>query len=245
MMHRRLVPLLAAALVTTAPVAVSAAPASAATCTPPTFVGAEVRPGTVVLGTTRVKALDVLADVTNGCTLTSVKLVYTTPTSTSPSFTMPAVAGDQDLTTYASGLDLYPAQAPNSEAGTWKATITARWSSGKITTSATVKVVRESRLTTNASPEPVVKGKAITVKGTLTRANWQTGKYVGYPKQQVQLQFRPTNGSYAAVKTVPSGTAGALTTSVPANKDGCFRFVFAGSSTTGKVTGAQDCIDVR
>jgi hypothetical protein len=244
-MRTRLVPLLAAALVTAAPVAVIAAPASAATCAPPTIAGTEVLPGTVVLGTTKAKTLDVFADVTNGCAVTSVKVVYAIPGSTSPSFPMDAVAGNQKLTTYASGLDLHPADWANAEAGTWKAKVTVRWSGTPVTATATAKVLREARLTADASPEPVTKGKAITVKGKLTRADWQAAKYVGYTQQKVQLQFKPTNGSYAAVKTVTSGSGGALTTSVTANRDGCYRFVFAGSSTTGKVTGAQDCIDVR
>jgi hypothetical protein len=244
-MRTRLVPLLAAALVSAAPVAVSAAPASAATCTPPTIVGVEVLPGTVVLGTTKPKTLDVFAGVTNGCPVTSVKVVYAVPGSTSPSFPMEAVAGDQDLTTYGSGLDLHPADWASSEAGTWKAKVTVRWSGAPVTATASVKVVREAKLTADASPEPVKKGKTITVKGKLTRADWQTAKYAGYTKQKVQLQFRPTNGAYAAVKAVTSGTGGALTTSVTATRDGCYRFAFAGSSTTSKVTGAQDCIDVR
>jgi hypothetical protein len=244
-MRSRLVPLLAAALVTAAPLAVSAAPASAATCAPPTIAGTEVLPGTVVLGTTKARTLDVFADVTNGCPVTSVKVVYAIPGSTSPSFPMEAAAGNQTVTTYASGLDLNPADWANSEAGAWKATVTVRWSGTPVTATASAKVLRAARLTADASPEPVTKGKAITVKGTLTRADWQAAKYVGYTQRKVQLQFKPTNGAYAAVKTVTSGSGGSLRTSVTANRDGCYRFVFAGSSTTSKVTGAGDCIDVR
>jgi hypothetical protein len=244
-MHSRLVALLAAALLSAAPLALSAAPASAATCAPPKITHTEVRPGTVVLGTTKAKTLDVFADVANGCPVASVKVVYVIPGSTSPSFTMIAVAGNKDVTTYAGGLDLQPGDWGNSEAGTWKAKVTVRWSGAPFTATTTAKVVREARLTIDASPEPVAKGKTITVKGRLTRANWQTAKYAGYTQQQVQLQFKPTSGSYAAVKTVTSGTGGALATSVKATRDGCYRFVFAGSSTTSKVTAAPDCVDVR
>jgi hypothetical protein len=244
-MRIRLVPLLAAALVAAAPLAVTAAPASAATCTPPTIVGTEVLPGTVVLGTTKARTLDVFAGVTNGCAVTSVKVVYTVPGSTSPSYTMESVAGDQEVTTYAGGLDLHPGDWANSEAGTWRARVTVRWSGVPVTATASAKVLRAARVTTDASPEPVTKGRTITVKGKLTRANWQTATYAGYTQQKVQLQFKPAGGHYAALKGVTSGTGGALSTSVAATRDGCYRFVFAGTSTTSKVTGTGDCVDVR
>lgn len=40
---------------------------------------------------------------------------------------------------------------------------------------ATTKIKRASQLTVNASPEPVKKGKTITVVGSLKRANWTNG----------------------------------------------------------------------
>jgi hypothetical protein len=244
-MHTRLVPLLAAVLVTAASVAGTAAPAVAASCARPALVGTEVVPGTVVLGTSAPKTLDVFAGVTHGCAVTSVKVVYAIPGSMSPAFAMDPVAGDQDVTTYASGLDLRPADWANSEAGTWKAKVTVRWSGAPVTATATVRVLREAKLTTDAGPQQVTKGRSVTVKGRLTRANWQAGRYAGHGRQQVQLQFKHAGGGYAAVKTVTSGRDGTLTTSVKATRDGCYRYVFAGTSTTSPVAGARDCVDVR
>ncbi|MFD9881803.1 DUF5707 domain-containing protein [Streptomyces alboflavus] len=110
----------------------------------------------------------------------------------------------------------------------------------------TVGVKRAAKLTVNASPEPVKKGKAITVAGALTRANWDTKKYAGYTQQPVQLQFKKKGASaYTTVKTVKSDRKGNLKTTVKASVDGTFRYVFAGTSTTPAVTSAGDAVDVR
>ncbi|MDG5807707.1 hypothetical protein P9869_34645 [Streptomyces ossamyceticus] len=110
----------------------------------------------------------------------------------------------------------------------------------------TTKLQRAAKLTVNAAPEPVVKGRTLTVKGTLTRANWETGSYSGYRDQQVTLQFKAKGATaYADVKTVTSGTGGALSTTVKALKDGAYRYTFAGTSTTAAKTSAGDSVDVK
>jgi hypothetical protein len=108
-----------------------------------------------------------------------------------------------------------------------------------------VKVQRAARLTVNASPEPVKKGGTLTVTGKLSRADWENGIYTGYVSQPAKLQFRAKGSStYTTVKTVTTGKSGALKTTVKAAKDGYFRYVFAGTSTTGTATAAGDYIDV-
>ncbi|MEW2525790.1 calcium-binding protein [Streptomyces sp. NPDC047071] len=109
-----------------------------------------------------------------------------------------------------------------------------------------IHLKRAARLTVNASPEPVKKGRTITVSGALTRANWDTKKYAGYTQQSVQLQFKKKGASgYSTLKTVKSDAKGNLRTTVKASADGTFRYVFAGTSTTPAVTSAGDAIDVR
>ncbi|WEH17898.1 hypothetical protein [Streptomyces sp. VNUA24] len=110
----------------------------------------------------------------------------------------------------------------------------------------TAKIQRLAKATANATPEPVAKGRTLTVKGSLTRADWNAGRYAGYQGQKVTLQFKAQGASaYTDVKTVTSGTAGALSTTVKAAKDGTFRYVFAGTSTTAAVKSAGDFVDVR
>lgn len=111
---------------------------------------------------------------------------------------------------------------------------------------ATVKLQRSARLTANAAPEPVKKGRTLTVTGALTRANWDTDKYAGYSAQSVKLQFRKKGSSvYSTVKTVKTSTTGGLKTTVTASVDGYYRFVFAGTSTTPAVSAAGDFVDVK
>ncbi|WP_320780108.1 calcium-binding protein [Streptomyces sp. CRN 30] len=110
----------------------------------------------------------------------------------------------------------------------------------------TFKLLRQAQLTVNATPEPVKKGKTLTVTGKLTRANWDTGKYAGHTQQSVKLQFKKKGTSaYKTVKTVKSGTGGALKTTVKASVDGTYRYSFAGTSTSPAINSAGDAIDVK
>ena len=99
--------------------------------------------------------------------------------------------------------------------------------------------------TAQAGPESVqAKGKAVTVTGNITRANWETAEYRGYAGRRVDLQFRTPTGAYTWVKTVASGADGKLETTVPATTDGCYRLVYGGNPTTGAAQSTSDCIDV-
>ena len=143
------------------------------------------------------------------------------------------------------GSDLYM----NALAGTWHVTAAALADDGSVYWNdfhTTHKVQRYSKLTVNASPEPVKKGKTITVTGKLSRANWEDFKYHGYTNQPVKLQFRKKNSStYTTVKTIKSNSTGALKTTVKATVDGYFRYSFAGTTTTPAVNATGDFVDVR
>ncbi|MDX6312409.1 MAG: hypothetical protein QOF84_3320 [Streptomyces sp.] len=137
----------------------------------------------------------------------------------------------------------------NSTAGTWNVFAGVDAKDGDYVVkdaAATVKLLRISKLTADAGPEPVKKGKTLTVTGKLTRADWQALKYVGYNSKTVSLQFRPAGSStYTTVKSVTTGTGGALKTTVTASKDGYWRFSFAGSSTTASSKATGDYVDVQ
>ncbi|MET7735627.1 DUF5707 domain-containing protein [Streptomyces sp. NPDC005402] len=139
----------------------------------------------------------------------------------------------------------------NSLAGTWHVTAAAMAADEAGTDYwndfyGTHKVQRLSKLTANASPEPVKKGKTITVTGKLTRANWETRKYAGYTSQPAKLQFRKKDSdTYTTLKTVKTNNKGDLKTTVKATVDGFFRWSFAGTSTTPAVNAAGDFVDVK
>ncbi|MFF3613687.1 hypothetical protein [Streptomyces sp. NPDC002580] len=156
-------------------------------------------------------------------------------------------------------IDIYPAESPyedegyellNSDAGTWSGGALALKYNNEDSTLrgglGTTKLQRYSKLTVNASPEPVKKGKTVTVTGALTRANWEDNKYHGYTLQSVQLQFRKkTSDTYTTVKTVKTDSAGNLKTTTTATVDGYFRYNFAGTSTTPAVKATGDYVDVQ
>ncbi|OEJ26336.1 calcium-binding protein [Streptomyces agglomeratus] len=142
-------------------------------------------------------------------------------------------------------LDLYK----NALAGTWKVWASVYAKDGDYIfkeIAGTARVQRASKLTVNASPEPVVKGKTITITGKLSRANWETSTYAGYTAQPVKLQFRKAGTTtYTTVKTVNTNSTGDLKTTVTAASDGYWRYSFAGTTTTPAISAAGDYLDVR
>ena len=142
-------------------------------------------------------------------------------------------------------VDLYD----NDQAGTWYVAAQVEANDGDFVTSeqaGSFKLRRYSKLTGNASPEPVAKGATVTIAGTLTRASWETRDYTGYSGQSVTLQFRLSSGdTYNNAKTVTSSGTGSVSTTTTATADGCWRFSFVGTTTTPPVTSTADCVDVQ
>lgn len=160
-------------------------------------------------------------------------------------------------------IDIHPAlgELSNSDAGSWHAGALAvayngqdpagdpDWSKvgvkeqGDLASNA---VQRYSRLTVNASPEPVRKGGTLTVTGKLSRANWEDNEYHGYAGQQVKLQFRKQGSTtYTTVQYLKTSSTGTLRTTVKATTDGYYRFFFTGTTTTAQVKATGDFVDVR
>jgi hypothetical protein len=97
----------------------------------------------------------------------------------------------------------------------------------------------------NAAPEPVKKGKTLTITGTLTRANWNICTWTGHGGQKVRLQYRPKNSTtYTNVKGLTTNSTGKLNTTVKATADGFYRFAFTSTATTPAATATGDYIDV-
>jgi hypothetical protein len=161
-------------------------------------------------------------------------------------------------------IDVYPGnhELLNSDAGTWRAAAEATAFNGQDPDGETFDITkvgyksqsglgttlmqRFSKLTVNASPEPVKKGKTITVTGKLSRANWDRGTYNGYVEQPVNLQFRKKNSNtYTTVQTIKTNATGDLKTTVKATEDGYFRYTFAGTTTTPAANATGDFVDVQ
>ncbi|MEU6349071.1 hypothetical protein ABZ896_07065 [Streptomyces sp. NPDC047072] len=137
----------------------------------------------------------------------------------------------------------------NEDAGTWK-------SAGRVflpgdaqdidNLNLPLQLKRATRVTANASPEPVAAGKTITVTGRVTRANWNTHTYQGYAGRTVSLQFKAAGASsYTTVKKVTSSSTGALKTTVKATGSGTWRWTYYGNSTSGAKSSTGDYVAVR
>ncbi|CAL9479771.1 calcium-binding protein [Streptomyces sp. enrichment culture] len=139
--------------------------------------------------------------------------------------------------------------AINAVAGTWKTWAIAAGKDYDYVQKDNVKafyVKRATALTVNASPEPVRKGKTITVTGKLTRANWNYGNYGAFGSQYVKLQYKKKGAtSYTTLKTIKSSSTGALSTTTTATYDGYYRFVYAGISSSAAVNSTADFVDVQ
>ncbi|MFD7677285.1 hypothetical protein [Streptomyces sp. NPDC060187] len=137
----------------------------------------------------------------------------------------------------------------NSDVAAWKTLGTAIKKNGGYDDdllSATVSLQRASRIqNANASPEPVAKGKQITVTGTVQRANWSEHRYDNYGGRSVKLQFKPAGSStYSTVKSVTADSTGHLKTTVTASQDGTWRWRYSGNTTSGASNSSGDYVDV-
>jgi len=209
----------------------------------------------IVLGTTGTKSVTVTYTATNasGIALTEAFLWQGTDSSTTDGITGGLGTDDDPACTETATQGTYTCKAVfnihpatdmkgNGVAGTWD--LYANASSNDDVATAAIK--KASTLTANATPEPVKKGKTITVTGKLARANWATGKYAGYVSQPAKLQFRKKGSStYTTLKTVKTNSTGVLKTTTKATVDGYYRYVFAGTSTTAAATAPGDFVDVR
>ncbi|MFI8006481.1 hypothetical protein [Streptomyces sp. NPDC086010] len=109
-----------------------------------------------------------------------------------------------------------------------------------------LQVRRATRVTADASPEPVAAGKTITVTGRVTRANWDTHTYQGYAGRTVSLQFKAAGtSSYTTVKKATSNSTGALKTTVKATRPGTWRWTYYGNTTSGAKSSTGDYVAVR
>jgi len=106
---------------------------------------------------------------------------------------------------------------------------------------------RSTQLSLDASPEPVAKGRTITVKGTLKGlVGDYSMSYRGYANQPVKIYFDPKGSQpkrYAG--TVTTNSKGQYAKKYTAKQDGVWSAVFAGNSRYVSKTSAGDFVDVR
>jgi hypothetical protein len=107
-----------------------------------------------------------------------------------------------------------------------------------------VDVRYRTRVTSfNASPEPVSKGKTITVSGGLQR---YTTAWKAYSGQNVKIYFQAKGAtSWTYEGSAKTSSTGHFSHGFKAAKDGTWRVTYAGNSSYLALTGAGDYVDVR
>jgi hypothetical protein len=101
----------------------------------------------------------------------------------------------------------------------------------------------------NASPEPVRKGAAIKVSGSVSRLSvgaFGVAKYVPYAAHNVDIYFRPlTSSTYTKVSTAVTTTAGSFARNLTATVDGCWKAYSVQTSYNVGRWSPADCVDVQ
>ena len=146
-------------------------------------------------------------------------------------------------TTDANGYFTIPATATAD--GYWRATVVSGSKYVPSTSSSDYVDVRyRTRVTSfNASPEPVSKGKTITVGGGLQR---YTTAWKAYSGQSVKIYFAATGATtWTYEGAAKTSSTGHFSHGFKAAKDGTWRVTYAGNSTYLAVTGSGDYVDVR
>ncbi|WP_329273530.1 hypothetical protein [Streptomyces sp. NBC_01451] len=141
----------------------------------------------------------------------------------------------------------------NALAGLWYLNFVATDGDGNVTRADGIdnvffaSVKRTTYMTqTDATPEPVKKGKNLTVKAQMTVASWETNKNVPLVGHQLLLQYRKgTSGPFKTLKKVKTDRNGWATATVQATADGAYRYTFEGTKLTMPAAGWTDYVDVK
>lgn len=128
------------------------------------------------------------------------------------------------------GLAGYSTANANADAGEWtvNATVEANdgdyWIADYLTR---YRVLRQTGLSVGAATADA--GRAVTLRGRLTHANWEQHTWSGYGRQSVQLRYRPAGATrFTTVRTVTASRRGYLAATVRATAKGQYRWRFLG-----------------
>jgi hypothetical protein len=166
-----------------------------------------------------------------------------------PKVTCKASSATTSVCTDAELLNSHTDLGDNVAAGVWYAAVLVTANDGTTTfnpKATSFSFRRQSVVTVDAAPEPVMKNATLTVTGHLSLADWSTGGWRRYGAQTVQLQFRKSGATtYTTLKSVTTSSTGELKTTVKATDSGFWRYVYAGNSLVAPSTAAVDGVAVK
>ena len=98
----------------------------------------------------------------------------------------------------------------------------------------------------NAAPEPIRKGRTLTVSGRLTRVNNLGTGYTSYSGKAMRIYFRAKGTkTWTYMGSTKTGRDGRFRKAVKPKRDGIWRAYFAGTSNFDVQKSRDDYIDVR
>ncbi|MFI6484253.1 hypothetical protein ACIBH1_40465 [Nonomuraea sp. NPDC050663] len=111
----------------------------------------------------------------------------------------------------------------------------------------TYDLQRHARIVSlNAGPEPVRKGRRITVTGVLQGTNTVGTAYGHLNGGRVSIQFRKKGSTtWSTLSTVTTSGKGNFSRAFTAKSDGTWRAVYGGTWSFTKATSGSDYVDVR
>jgi hypothetical protein len=135
----------------------------------------------------------------------------------------------------------------NDFAGQWHVDIIVSDNKGRVTEDhkfATVNVLRKAEVTAEASRKQVQKGKNVTFTGSLNRVDLDTSTFQGYDGASAQLQFSKEGTNVFTTVATVKAKGGELSATVAVNKDGRWRWSYAGDKTTSTATSPVQFVNV-
>ncbi|SDT22262.1 hypothetical protein SAMN04488543_3348 [Friedmanniella luteola] len=130
-MSPRITGLVTAALLTAAPLALGALPASAAGCTNPEVIATSVAPRSIVLapGGTATFAVQVSVRA-NGCVLTGTEALLTLPTRAKVDQPLTLLSDADGISVFTGSVPVSASALDDAAAGTWKVRTSTSWTAG-------------------------------------------------------------------------------------------------------------------
>lgn len=145
---------------------------------------------------------------------------------------------DDPFETWVGDLRLQPKTLRNSEAGTWTVRYEVSGEHPDTTDDPVGQVVRQTRLSFDAGPEPVRKDR-ITFSGRLERANWNTRRFSGISKQ-VHVNRIDEGGGFSEVAAPTTRDSGRFSVTQAFPGAGTYQVYYPGGTVSASVYSRTD-----
>lgn len=214
-------------------------PASAApTCADPVHLITGTWGFEAVVGTTKVKDVELALSVPRGCRVDDAVAVVTSPTRIYRVVLREQAENPDTQPSWRGSLKIDPKKLRNTDAGTWRVRYEVR---GEAVDSAdnVGHVRRATRVSFDAGPEPVRHGR-ITFTGTLERASWSAHRYRALDRTLTVQTFEADGVEHADLLALRTGSDGRFRSTVRFPGNGTYWAYFEGDDASGSATSRRD-----